>query len=77
MFLFAVLEPLYVLDENEPPLIVSAKEFYVQENAEFGTEIGRIIANDPDHNPNYGKESLHLNIVFPLRTSDSNENKER
>ena len=44
-----------IMDENDPPLIVSTKEFYVQENAELGTEIGRIIADDPDYSRDYGK----------------------
>ena len=52
------------MDENDPPVIVSTKEFYLQENAALGTEIGRIIADDPDYSRDYGKSSLNLNIVY-------------
>ena len=53
-----------IMDENDPPLIVSTKEYYLQENAALGTEIGRIIADDPDYSRDYGKSSLNLNIVY-------------
>ena len=53
-----------IMDENDPPVLVSTKEYYLQENAAMGTEIGRIIADDPDDSRDNGKDSINLNIVY-------------